>query len=193
MKQLALSSPRDPLEYPVTYLPISITDAVSTISAAPGALTFKVRDWVRSTPDRAAADVRPRSAARPPLPAAVPEAALLAHPTPPVSEFVYFLAEEGHVEGLLHQHVCSDSGMCSGCGKAWPCNWRRLTDQALEISSAGRIGRHSVGLPEGLTPAEDAPHSYSSRGIHGATRLIDARKGDLELIISSEEPRERPK
>jgi hypothetical protein len=167
MKQLALSSPRDPLEYPVTYLPISITDAVSTISAAPGALTFKVRDWVRSTPDRAAADVRPRSAARPPLPAAVPEAALLAHPTPPVSEFVYFLAEEGHVEGLLHQHVCSDSGMCTGCGKSWPCNWRRLTDQALEISSATRIGRHSVGLLEGRTPAEDALHSIRAEASTG--------------------------
>jgi len=157
MRQLALSSPRAPLECPVPYPPISITDAVGPITAAPGAVTFKVRDWACSPPDQAAPEARRRSAARPPLPDAVSETA---HPTPLVSEFVYFLAEEGHVEGLLDQHVCSDSGVCTGCGKAWPCNWRRLTDQALEISSATRIGRHSVGLLERRPAAEDALHEF---------------------------------
>jgi len=160
MKQLALSSPRAPLECPVTYLPISIIDTVGPISAAPGAVTFKVRDWACSAPEHAAPEARRRSAARTPLPAAVSETALRAQPTPPVSEFVYFLAEEGHVEGLLDQHVCSDSGVCIGCGKAWPCNWRRLTDQALEISSATRVGRHSVGLLERRPAAEDALHEF---------------------------------
>jgi hypothetical protein len=165
MKQLALSSPRVPLDYSVTYLPIFITDAVLPIAAAPGALRFKVRDWIRSAADRASPGVRRRSAARLPLPDTVCETA---HPTPPVSEFVYFLAEEGHVEGLLDQHVCSDSGVCTGCGKAWPCNWRRLTDQAVEISSATRTGRHSVGLLE----------------TRGSARV--------ELIVGTEETRERP-
>jgi len=157
MRQLALSSPRAPLDCPVTYPPISITDAAGPISAAPGAVTFKVRDWACSAPDQAAPEVRRSSAARALLPDAVSETA---HPTAPVSEFVYFLAEEGHVDGLLDQHVCSDSGVCTGCGRAWPCNWRRLTDQALEISSATRIGRHSVGLLERRPAAEDALHEF---------------------------------
>jgi len=49
------------------------------------------------------------------------------------SEFVHFLALEGHVESLVTEHVRSLSGDCAGCGKRWPCNWRQLGEQALEL------------------------------------------------------------
>lgn len=60
--------------------------------------------------------------------------------TQPANEFVYFLAAEGHAESLNSEHVRHSSGDCVACGKAWPCNWRRITDQALEISPPARLG-----------------------------------------------------
>jgi hypothetical protein len=56
-----------------------------------------------------------------------------------VSEFVYFIALEGHVEALITEHVRTVSGICAGCNKPWPCNWRKLADQALEVLYRGLV------------------------------------------------------
>jgi hypothetical protein len=56
-----------------------------------------------------------------------------------VSEFVYFLAAEGHVEILVIEHVRTASGDCAECRRPWPCNWRKLADQALELLYRGMV------------------------------------------------------
>jgi len=49
------------------------------------------------------------------------------------SEFVRFIAAEGHTEALIFEHVRNLKGVCESCQKTWPCNWRRLGEQALEL------------------------------------------------------------
>src|SRR5262249_49027738 len=57
-----------------------------------------------------------------------------------LSEFLYFLAAEGDLESLVNEHVRDKSGTsCVGCGKCWPCNWRKLADQALEVLRRGLV------------------------------------------------------
>jgi hypothetical protein len=49
------------------------------------------------------------------------------------SEFVRFIVVEGHTETLIFEHVRNIAGKCKACQKVWPCNWRRLGEQALEL------------------------------------------------------------
>ena len=49
------------------------------------------------------------------------------------SEFVRFIVVEGHTETLISEHVRGGEGECQSCQRIWPCNWRRLAEQALEL------------------------------------------------------------
>lgn len=49
------------------------------------------------------------------------------------SEFVYFLAAQGHVEDVLTEHVRTASGSCLTCKRSWPCNMRRVGEEALDL------------------------------------------------------------
>jgi len=51
----------------------------------------------------------------------------------PVSEFIHFIAAQGHVEELLTEHVRTSSGNCLTCRRSWPCNMRRVGEEALEL------------------------------------------------------------
>jgi hypothetical protein len=116
----------------VTNLQMLVTSATGPIRAT-RALAFKARGWLYPRPDGGAASECPVTAPHPRVSDAASGTLLMTHPTALVSEFVYFLAAEGHVEALIQQHVRTNSGMCAGCRKPWPCNWCRLTDQALEV------------------------------------------------------------
>ncbi|MDQ2707399.1 MAG: hypothetical protein M3Z25_07075 [Actinomycetota bacterium] len=46
---------------------------------------------------------------------------------------MHWIANQGHIEELINAHVRTATGQCGECGKSWPCNWRRLADEALDL------------------------------------------------------------
>lgn len=56
------------------------------------------------------------------------------------SEFVHYIAANGYTADLFNQHVRSVTGTnCKECGRSWPCNMRRVAEQALRLLE-GRPG-----------------------------------------------------
>lgn len=51
----------------------------------------------------------------------------------PASEFIHFIAAQGHVEDVLTEHVRTASGSCLTCKRTWPCNMRRVGEEALDL------------------------------------------------------------
>lgn len=50
------------------------------------------------------------------------------------SEFVHYIAANGYTADLFNQHVRSPDGTtCQYCERGWPCNMRKVAEQALRL------------------------------------------------------------